>query len=211
MKIRAAQFMCFTLLAATSSSYGNLFPSSQVDGGTVAFSGHAAELQPVDTGVSAGPVRNVAHLYSVTTGGGRGKEDWKIPQQEAGVYAASLTANFMPQGSHTSPKTFGCSLLKNGQLQAQATALDIATAGTWWVGVAGGNTIVVRSGDVLSVSCGLLEEQNWTWGNRPLQVTLTVGQTFVQVITTSTTGYPISFQKGSDTPPATPVPSASAS
>jgi ABC-type glycerol-3-phosphate transport system permease component len=43
------------------------------------------------------------------------------------------------------------------------------------------------------------------------EVTLTVGQTFVQVITTSTTGYPISFKKGSDTPPATPVPSASAS
>ena len=40
------------------------------------------------------------------------------------------------------------------------------------------------------------------------EVTLTVGQTFVQVITTSTTGYPISFKKGSDTPPATPVPSA---
>jgi hypothetical protein len=43
------------------------------------------------------------------------------------------------------------------------------------------------------------------------EVTLTVGQTFVQVITTSTTGYPISFKKGSDTPPATPAPSASAS
>ena len=38
------------------------------------------------------------------------------------------------------------------------------------------------------------------------EVTLTVGQTFVQVITTSTTGYPISFKKGSDTPPATRRP-----
>ena len=124
-------------------------------------------------GFTAGPVRNVAHLYSVATSGGQGRESWTIPQQEAGVYAASFTANFMPQGSHTAPKTFGCSLLKNGLVQAQGTALDIATAGTWWVGVAGGNTIVVRSGDVLSVSCGLVEEQDWTWGNRPLQVTLT--------------------------------------
>ncbi len=41
------------------------------------------------------------------------------------------------------------------------------------------------------------------------EVTLTVGQTFVQVMTTSTTGYPVSFKAGSDTPPATPVPSAS--
>jgi hypothetical protein len=41
------------------------------------------------------------------------------------------------------------------------------------------------------------------------EVTLTIGQTFVQVVTTSTTGYPISFKAGSDTPPATPVPSAS--
>jgi Protein of unknown function (DUF3048) N-terminal domain/Protein of unknown function (DUF3048) C-terminal domain len=41
------------------------------------------------------------------------------------------------------------------------------------------------------------------------EVTLTIGQTFVQVVTTSTVGYPISFKAGSDTPPATPVPSTS--
>jgi hypothetical protein len=40
------------------------------------------------------------------------------------------------------------------------------------------------------------------------QVTLTAGQTFVQVVTTSTTGYPVSFKAGSDQPPATPSPSA---
>ena len=34
------------------------------------------------------------------------------------------------------------------------------------------------------------------------EVTLTIGQTFVQVVTTSTTGYPVSFKAGSDTPPA---------
>ena len=38
------------------------------------------------------------------------------------------------------------------------------------------------------------------------EVTLTVGQTFVQVVPAS---YPISFKAGSDQPPATPVPSAS--
>lgn len=47
------------------------------------------------------------------------------------------------------------------------------------------------------------------YDSKGVEVTLTVGQTFVQVITTSTTGYPITFQKGSDTPPATPVPSGS--
>ncbi|HEY4190720.1 MAG TPA: DUF3048 domain-containing protein [Candidatus Limnocylindrales bacterium] len=41
------------------------------------------------------------------------------------------------------------------------------------------------------------------------EVTLTAGQTFVQVVTTSTTGYPVSFKAGSDQPPATPSPSAS--
>jgi len=40
------------------------------------------------------------------------------------------------------------------------------------------------------------------------EVTLTVGQTFVQVLTTSTSLYPATFKAGSDTPPATPVPSA---
>ncbi len=39
------------------------------------------------------------------------------------------------------------------------------------------------------------------------EVTLTAGQTFVQVLTTSTTGYPASFKPGSSTPPATPTPS----
>ena len=39
------------------------------------------------------------------------------------------------------------------------------------------------------------------------EVTLTAGQTFVQVVTTSTTGYPASFKAGSSTPPATPTPS----
>ncbi|HEY8636051.1 MAG TPA: DUF3048 domain-containing protein [Candidatus Limnocylindrales bacterium] len=43
------------------------------------------------------------------------------------------------------------------------------------------------------------------------EVTLTVGQTFVQVLTTSTSLYPASFKAGSDQPPATPTPSASAS
>jgi hypothetical protein len=39
-------------------------------------------------------------------------------------------------------------------------------------------------------------------------VTLTIGQTFVQVMAG---GYPISFKAGSDQPPATPIPSASPS
>ena len=38
------------------------------------------------------------------------------------------------------------------------------------------------------------------------QIPLTVGQTFVQVLTTSTTGYPLTIKAGSDTPPATPAP-----
>ena len=40
------------------------------------------------------------------------------------------------------------------------------------------------------------------------EVTLTVGQTFVQVLTTSTASYTLSIKAGSDTPPATPAPSA---
>ena len=39
-----------------------------------------------------------------------------------------------------------------------------------------------------------------------MQVTLTAGQTFVQVVTTSTISYPVSFKAGSDQPPATPSP-----
>jgi hypothetical protein len=39
------------------------------------------------------------------------------------------------------------------------------------------------------------------------EVTLTVGQTFVQVLTTSTSSYTLSIKAGSETPPATPAPS----
>jgi hypothetical protein len=41
------------------------------------------------------------------------------------------------------------------------------------------------------------------------EVVLTVGQTFVQVVTLSTSLYPVSFKAGSDTPPATTAPSPS--
>ena len=43
------------------------------------------------------------------------------------------------------------------------------------------------------------------------EIPLTIGQTFVQVVTTSTVSYPVSFTAGSDTPPASPSPSASPS
>jgi len=42
------------------------------------------------------------------------------------------------------------------------------------------------------------------------EVTLTIGQTFVQVITTNTASYTLSIKPGSNPPPATPAPSASA-
>ncbi len=41
------------------------------------------------------------------------------------------------------------------------------------------------------------------------EVTLTVGQTFIQVLTTNTYSYSATFKAGSMTPPATPAPSAS--
>lgn len=41
------------------------------------------------------------------------------------------------------------------------------------------------------------------------EVTLTVGQTFVQVLTTGTSTYTLSIKKGSDTDPAAPAPSPS--
>jgi len=41
------------------------------------------------------------------------------------------------------------------------------------------------------------------------ELTLTTGQTFVQVVTQDTLAYPVSFKAGSDAPPASPSPSAS--
>ncbi len=43
------------------------------------------------------------------------------------------------------------------------------------------------------------------------EVTLTIGQTFVQVLTTNTSTYTLSIKPGSDPPPATPAPSPTSS
>jgi hypothetical protein len=116
------------------------------------------------------PIRNMSHVYSVSSPGGTGQVSFTIPSPPLGVYAASFTANFFPEGSPSAPETFSCYLLKDGAMRAQSTASSTYTSG-FYVGVNGGNTIKVDPGTQLSAGCGVADGTAWTWGTRPLQVT----------------------------------------
>jgi hypothetical protein len=118
------------------------------------------------------PIRNIAHVYSVSTSGGTGQVSYSITNPPAGIYAASFTANFYPQGSPAAPETFSCYLLKDGAMRAQSVATGTYTSG-FYLGVNGSNTVKVTSGSVFTVGCGLADGGAWTWGTQPLQVTMT--------------------------------------
>jgi hypothetical protein len=118
------------------------------------------------------PIRNIAHLYSVGTTGGTDQELFTIPSPGNGVYLATFSANFFPQGTPSAPKTFSCYILKDGTMRTQATSSSTYDSG-FYVGVNGTNTVKVNSDTTLEVGCGLADGGSWSWGTRPLQVILT--------------------------------------
>jgi hypothetical protein len=118
------------------------------------------------------PVRNIAHVYSTSGTGGSGEVFYDIPTLPNGVYAASFTANFFPQGTPSTPVTFSCFLTKNGSMRTQSTSESTYTSG-FYVGVNGSNTVKSVSGDSFQVGCGTADGSAWTYGTQPLQVTFT--------------------------------------
>ncbi len=138
------------------------------------YAGAASSHAPAKHGVSAdvAPIRNISHLYSVSTDGGTGQVLFTVPNPGNGAYIASVSANFFPQGSPAAPKTFSCYILKDGLMRAQSTASSTYDSG-FYVGVNASNSVKLLSSTSLQVGCGLADGGDWTWGTRPLQVLLT--------------------------------------
>lgn len=118
---------------------------------------------------TASPLKNIAYVYNVVDGGGSGEEIYSIASPPSGVYQASFSANFSGDGD---AQQISCLIIKNGTKNiAQSTA--VTNAGGWYTGLNGATTIIVKAGDAFSVGCGTLDGSSWTYGDRPLQVSLT--------------------------------------
>jgi hypothetical protein len=138
------------------------------------YAGAAPSHAPAKHGASpnVSPIRNISHLYSVSTTGGTGQVEFTVPNPGNGPYLVSFSANFFPQGTPEAPKTWSCYLVKDGTMRAQSTASSTYDSG-FYVGVNGTNTVKLVSDTSLTVGCGLADGGTWTWGTRPLQVVLT--------------------------------------
>ena len=116
-------------------------------------------------------VKNVGHVFTATTNGGTGQVTYNIPNVPKGIYLATYTANFFPQGTPAAPVTFSCFLLRDGSLVSQSTGLSAAGSG-FYVGVNGSTIVKVVPGTDVNVGCGTLSVP-WTWGTKKLTATLT--------------------------------------
>lgn len=118
---------------------------------------------------AAAPLKNISYVYNVDDSGGAGVEIYSISPPPSGVYQVSLSANFAGDGSDA--QELSCLIIKNGTKNiAQSTTVD--EPGNWYTGLNAGATIIVNPGDELSVACGTLDDSSWTYGDRPLQVSL---------------------------------------
>jgi hypothetical protein len=118
---------------------------------------------------AAAPLKNISYVYNVDDSGGAGVEFYSISPPPTGVYQVSFSANFAGDGS--AAQELSCLIIKNGNKNiAQSTTVD--EPGNWYTGLNGVATIIVNPGDDLDVACGTLDDSSWTYGDRPLQVSL---------------------------------------
>jgi hypothetical protein len=117
-------------------------------------------------------VKNVGRVFTTTAAGGTGQITYDVPNVPKGVYLATYTANFFPQGTPGAPVTFSCFLLKDTlTLLSQSTSSSTYTSG-FYVGVGGSTIIKVAPGTNVDAGCGLTSGA-WTFGTKKLTVTLT--------------------------------------
>ncbi len=116
-------------------------------------------------------VKNVGRVFTTTAAGGTGQVTFDVPNVPKGIYLATYTANFFPQGTPAAPVTFSCFLLRDGSLVSQSTSSSTYTGG-FYVGVGGSTIVKVVSGTNVDAGCGLTSGA-WTFGTKKLTVTLT--------------------------------------
>jgi hypothetical protein len=165
-------------LAILGSAYANAKPlqgtskaNASATGTTSAASGATVALKAVP---DVGPVKNIAHSYSTATTGGTGEVLYSIPSLPDGIYEVSFTANFFPAGTPAAPVQFSCGILNGSgvNLYAQDTSLSASTSG-FYVGVNGAAFLRNPSSLGVQAFCGTIDGSTWSFGSRPLVVTLT--------------------------------------
>jgi hypothetical protein len=116
-------------------------------------------------------VKNVGRVFTTADAGGTGQVIYDVPNVPKGIYLATYTANFFPQGTPAAPVTFSCFLLRGVSLISQSTSSSTYTAG-FYVGVGGSTIVKVGSGTDVNAGCGV-NGGPWTFGTKKLTVTLT--------------------------------------
>ena len=178
MRIHAVKIMSVAAIAAVAvlgTVYANAGPShtavsskAAVTSTSKSANGGTLKAHPF----ASVPKKNIAHTYTTSTTGGTGQLIFNLPNPGKGVYAASFTANFFPEGTPGAPETFSCYITKDGSMLTQATASSTYTSG-FYVGVNGGNIVQLTGSTALSVGCGVADGTAWTWGTKPLEASLT--------------------------------------
>ncbi|MEP6527054.1 MAG: hypothetical protein ABJA86_07795 [Nocardioidaceae bacterium] len=115
--------------------------------------------------------KNVGRVYTTAAAGGTGQVIFDVPDVPNGIYLATYTANFFPQGTPGAPIPFSCFLLRDGIMSTQSTSSSAAASG-FYIGVNGSTVVKAVSGTDLTAGCGLTSGA-WTFGTKKLTVTLT--------------------------------------
>jgi hypothetical protein len=116
-------------------------------------------------------VKNIGRVYTTGAAGGTAQVTFDVPNVPKGIYLATYTANFFPQGTPAAPVTFSCFLLRDGALVSQSTTSTTYASG-FYAGVNGSTVVKVVPGTNIDAGCGLTSGA-WTFGTKKLTVTLT--------------------------------------
>ncbi len=115
---------------------------------------------------------NVAHSYTTASAGGNGEVFFTIPALPNGNYLVSFTANFYPVAG----ENFSCAVFPSAVygMFAQDTTYSPADSG-FYEGVNGVAVVHNPSSATVAMEaiCGTYDGSAWSWGSRPLVITLT--------------------------------------
>jgi hypothetical protein len=134
---------------------------------------YASAAPSQDAHAQIAPLRNIAHVYSARTSGGTGQAIFAIPNPGNGIYQASFSANFFPEGTPSAPETFSCAIVKDGGIMRAQDTVSTTYSSGFYAGVNGSNTIKMAPGSSFDLYCGVDDGTDWSWGTLPAQVTLT--------------------------------------
>jgi hypothetical protein len=110
------------------------------------------------------------YLFTTTSTGGTGNQEFSVKLPPNGYYMVSYTANFSPAGSPASPVVFQCLMQSDGNDISQSTAAAVSES-DFAIGVNGQAPVRVLNGTNVKFYCGTADGSMWTWAAIPLRVT----------------------------------------